>query len=177
MNIVRHKTFTTIKSQHDEQTNQALLKRLKRISVIGGKKTLPPEQPDKDVGHNTLSFNTVDKIIERHLEDPLVWNTSVLGRIYKVPEDYCEAIVEYVKPMLFFISNKMDEPERMLKQKFVYDASRLKSDENYLVIYKRIIFPNSDKQELPTLALQETPEVEKLERSLSEKQDQQRFNV
>jgi hypothetical protein len=164
VNIVRHKTLTTLKSKNDEQNNQILLKRLKNLSVIGARKTLPPPNANEILNnHNEelpprrLTLDKLSKLIKRYQSDPLIWNPSVLARIFRIPEDHCTRLAIYVRPMIHLNRNTGAGDEKLLETKFVVDVARLKSDDNYLVTYKRIVFPEHS-QKLPKRAL---PEIEK----------------
>lgn len=164
MNIVRHKTLNTLKSKHDEQNDQALLKRLKNLSVIGARKTLPPVKASQlttnDVDlqpQRRLTLDKLNKLIHHYQSDPLTWNPSVLGRIFNIPEDYCGKLAIYVRPMIHWNKNTGEGDRKLVNTTFVCDVARLKSDDNYLVTYKRIVFPEHD-QRLPKRAL---PEIDR----------------
>jgi hypothetical protein len=153
MNIVRHKTLNTLKSKHDERNDQALLKRLKNLSVIGAKKTLPPLKASEikgddqaDLPVRRLTMDKLSRMIHHHQSDPLTWSPYVLGRIFNIPEDYCSKLAIYVRPMIHWNKNVGEGNVRLLKTEFVVDVARLKSDDNYLVTYKKIVFPERNEE-------------------------------
>lgn len=157
MNVVRQKTSNTLKSKNDEQANQALLKRIRNISVIGEKKTVLPKTDRGDTIDlaRCLTFEKLGKLIKLHTSDPLIWNVSILSRIFKIREDYCDRLVNYVRPMVYLSTSRKDETKQLVNNPVVIDVARLKTDDDYLVIYKRIVFPEQ-QQKLPQLALQDS---------------------
>lgn len=161
LTIVRRKTFNTLKSRHDQQNDQDLLKRLKNISVIGEKKTTFPPTPPNEVvqkdsiekPERSLTFDRLSKLVRFHQTDPLTWNPSILGRIFNIPEFYCEKLLIYCRPMVFYSSPAHRESQKLISTTYVVDVGRLKSDDNYLVTYKKIVFPEQ-AEKLPKEALE-----------------------
>jgi len=157
---VTNKTLDTLRSKNDEQLNQALLKRLKNLSVIGGKKMTPNtnqtcSEERSRLPERSLTPQKLRKMTELYTNDPLIWNASVLARVFRIPEDYCKHICRYVKPMIDWVSSKDGHVKLVEQRKIVIDLARFKTDESYLVVYKRIAFPDIDQPSLPRKALPE----------------------
>lgn len=177
-NIVRHKTLDTIKSKNDERNNQTLLKRLKNLSVIGAKKSVPQPDPKvlseevDELPQRQLPMEKLQKLVCSHQTDPLTWNASVLARIYKIPEDYCSKLVVYVRPMIYW--NDTNQTTKLVSTNFVCDVARLKIDENYLVSYRKIVFPkHSQKLHKKALTDLNQEEQQRVLESLYRPQNQQ----
>lgn len=144
INIITRRTFNTIKSKNDERLNQALLGRLKNISLTGGKKTEPPVESkpaenSQDVERN-LTFAKLSRLVNYYTTDPLMWDTSMLCRVFKIPEDSCENLVKYVQPMVYYANSTMYESKKLMKTPVVIDVNRLKSDEKYLPRLQQLVF-------------------------------------
>lgn len=144
--LVGHaKQFNTLKSKDDERNVQDLLVRLQKLAVNAEKRAEPAAAKEGDFSEinqlRRVPFDKLRKLVTLYQKDPLIWNSSVLGRIYKLPEHYCENICFYVGPMVFYATNDHDEVQRMRQTAFVVDVGRFKTDENYLKKYKRIVFP------------------------------------
>lgn len=155
------RAYSTFKSKHDEQANKDLLGRLKKLSVSGGKQIVPhPKDPFKTNQREllrNLTFEKAEKIVRYHTSDSILWNTSVLSRVFNIPENYVVGLVDYVKPMMYFSHCKRDEPEKMHETSFVIDVHRLQYDKNYLVEIQRLHFAQSDPN--PELEQQEKTNV------------------
>lgn len=143
--VILRRCFSTIKSKNDEALNQGLLKRIKNISIIDERKKVPLRKISDNEAEplRTLTEGNLKKIVDLYYRDALVYNPSVLGRIYNLHEHHCSEVVNYLKPLVFFENNTMDETTKLVKGSIVIDVARLKSDENYLSAYKRIVFPSS----------------------------------
>lgn len=147
--LVRYKSsFKTLKSRYDQQNNQDLLKRMQNLSVIGQKKTVDKSEASdvvykgsRNLPARNLEVETLKKLLRFYHSDPLLWNPSVLGRIFNMPENYCEKILDYVKPMVYYANNKHDQAQQLMKTSYVVDIGRMKSDTNYLTTYKKLVFP------------------------------------
>lgn len=132
----------SLKSSKDE----VLLERLKYVNLQGGKTTTKPEvRPSQDANFpkRNLSLFKLSKVIKSHLSDPLQWNASVLSRVFNLPEDACEQLINYVQPMVHKVTRDMDEPEKLIKTSFVIDVGRLVWDKNYAPSINRIKFPST----------------------------------
>lgn len=142
---ILRRCYSTLKSKNDEALNQGLLKRIKNISIIDERKKVPLQKTDDTQldQQRTLTQNRLKKIVELYYQDALVYNPSVLGRTYRIHEKYCSEIVNYIKPLVFLENNTMESTTKILKGSIVVDVARLKSDENYLTAYKRIVFPSA----------------------------------
>lgn len=142
--LIRRTLYDTFKSKNDEYKNQELLHRLKGISLIGGKKIVEPQVEDHQETERNVSLDKLSKIIKYHLEDPLVWNASILSRIYKVHEEHCENLLRYVLPFLFYADFTMDQPKKLQKISVVIDVARFKRDPNYYEFFQRLVFLKKD---------------------------------
>lgn len=140
--VIYLREFKTLKSKDDEHNSQDLLKRLRKLAVTSERRPTPRPVKANDDQLRCMDFDRLKKLLRFYQSDPLIWNPSVLGRIFKVPEHHCENIVAYVKPMVFFATNEYDTVQRMMKTTFVVDVGRMKFDDNYLINYKKIVFPN-----------------------------------
>lgn len=153
--LIQRRSFKTIKSINDEKTNQALLGRLKKVSIVDGKTMKRKPGLDTFVDKNEqirkLTLRNLDKLITTHARDPLVWNSSVLGRVYHVPEHYCQQLIYYVQP--FTEAARITEAgmETLIETQTVIDIERFKKDCNYLAEFKKFKFIASNRQEVKHL--------------------------
>lgn len=135
------RSIGTFKSTKDER----LLERLKYINLQGGKSTLKPAEPDPQKSEQrparNLTLNKLAKLTKQYTGDPLLWNASVLARVFNLPEEPCTQVVRYVRPLVNRISRELDEPEKILKTSFVIDVGRLISDKKYARYYNSMRFP------------------------------------
>lgn len=125
--------------------------RIKNISVLDEREGTAPKQVEistdqQSVPDRNLTHEKVKKITELHFEDPLVYNTSVLSRVFKIDERYCKEVVKFVRPLVYYGDSSVDEAKRLIKGAIVIDVDRLVSDEGYLMTYKRIVFPTEEKE-------------------------------
>lgn len=118
---------------------------MKRISIDERKgsaeKQVEPCTVSDDMPERTLTEETLDKLIRLHYQDPLVNNISTLSRVFKINESYCSEVVNFVKPLVYYQDNTVDDPRKLIKGAIVIDVERLQSDEGYLKTYKKIVFP------------------------------------
>lgn len=126
-----------------------LLNRLKKISIARKvvKVDLVSNQDEnvKDKLRN-LHHDKLERIIELHLSDPLIWNNYTLSRIYKIQDNYLASLTRYVRPMVHYTGYDV-ETTKLVKTSFVFDISRFKRDKNYYPIYQNLVFPK--KPDIP----------------------------
>lgn len=135
------RTYKTIKSINDESTNQPLLGRLKQISVSGHTEIKPLPVPIKqEQCRRTLTLENLEKILEYHVKDPLVWNESMLGRIYNVEENHCTTLCRYVLPFTQTARASKMGAEELLETQIVIDISLFKEDKSYLPLQQKLLF-------------------------------------
>lgn len=89
--------------------------------------------------HRNISVPKLDYIIKIHLKDPLIWNLSVLSRIFKIDEEIMKGILEYVKPMVFYIDHRHEDFKQLIEFSEVVDVERLQNDKTYLKTYYKFI--------------------------------------
>lgn len=146
-------SYTTFKSKNDEGNNRVLLDNLKNISLLGGRKVTPTPQKtaDEELVRN-VDLELLERIGRYHISDPILYNYSVLSRVFHIPEEYVKQIVWYVRPIMYYAHSKIEknEPLKLHTTSIVIDLARLKNDDRYLVDIKKVIFPKLE-DETPNL--------------------------
>lgn len=144
--FINTRAIERLKSKNDEQNNRQLLGRLKQINVMKEKKVIPPKEKSikNEDQFRRLSTDIIQKIIKSHFSDPLSWNCSILSRIYNVPESYCEQLLLYVRPFVYYTTSDMDESKQLVKAPIVIDVERLQNDKKYLPFYQALTFVDSE---------------------------------
>lgn len=142
-------SYTTFKSKNDEGKNKVLLDNLKNISLTGGKKVAPaPQRTDDEELLRNVDLELLERIGRFYISDPILWNPSILSRVFHIPEEYVKQIVWYVRPMMFYVHCDLEEPQKIHTSSVVIDLDRLKNDDRYLVDFKRLVFPQSEDKTL-----------------------------
>lgn len=139
---IARRSYSTLKSKDDELLNKDLLNRLKQIPIPGKKVTRIVNTRDEDdhqAGRN-LSLEKLDRLVKFNTTDPLKWSPYTLSRIFRLPDNYCEQIVHYVKPMVRKLDSRSDEPQDLLKYFLVVDVARLKHDKTYFAGLRELVF-------------------------------------
>jgi len=138
--------YSNLKSKDDELKNRDLLQRLKKITVVH--KTKKEEKTEEaksvnEVDDKPLTLSKVYDMVELHGNDPLIWNPSVLARIYRIPEEQCASLVNYVKPFIFFRNEETKLEREMTEYSTVIDLNRLKTDKGYMWDIQKLQFIDS----------------------------------
>lgn len=144
INIIRHQS--TAKSG----PNTILLSRLRQIQINSETKLESPKHRKTEIDDvkRSLTPQRLLKLLNYHYEDPLVWNTSILGKIFNIPEWYCDRLVNYVRPMIYKSDTTMSEAEKLIETKIVIDVERLKRDKSYMKLYQRLVFIDADVKKI-----------------------------
>lgn len=123
--IIRCKS--TIKSFNDETKNQALIARLKGISVKDERRKLEvPQSNDEGAELRKLTMQQITKFVKLYTNDPLIWNPSVLSRIFDIPECLGKELAHHVQPLCEYSGPQSDEVITLVKSSIVIDVTRLK---------------------------------------------------
>lgn len=122
------------------------LSRLKQINI--SRQLLKVNKPNTDIRDEKvgrLHCNQLEKIIELHASDPLMWDSYTLSRIYKVQDNYMSSLTRYLTPITHYRgSDTNDILKRLVKTSFVFDIARFKRDKNYLPAFQNLVFPQID---------------------------------
>lgn len=88
-----------------------------------------------------LTHHQITKAIKLYTEDPLLWNPSILHRIFDLSEDECRNLLRYVQPMVMFGSRETEVVKQLQKTSYVVDVERLQNDKRYFPIIQALVFP------------------------------------
>lgn len=101
---------------------------------------LPKSAESKPAVERGLTLSLMKKLATKRLEDPLLWNTSVLARIYKIDEQYLDNILDYVKVYTYYIDSYKDDFVKLLDMQYVADAKKIQTKPELFPELKRINF-------------------------------------
>lgn len=142
LQLLIKRSYKTIKSIHDEEANRALLRRLKKISVSRQHEMKPLPEPveNQDQCDRTLTMDSLEKILDYHMQDPLKWNESVLGRTFNVNENHCVTLCRYVQPFTDIVWRSKPEVDKLIETSMVIDIGLFKRDQTYYSSVHKIAF-------------------------------------
>lgn len=122
------------------------LSRLKKINI--SRQLVKVNKANTDIRDDKvggLNYNQLEKIIELHADDPLIWNSYTLSRIYKVQDNYMSSLTRYLKAITHYTGyDTNDVTKRLIKTSFVFDVARFKRDKNYFPTFQNLVFPEID---------------------------------
>lgn len=145
---ITRRGFNTLKSKNDERANESLLNRLRSLPKLGENKLVEPKpRIEHKNQHRQLTLERLSRLLCLNLSDPIVWNSSILSRIFKIPEEYGDYLIIYTKPLTYYSDNKVNEIIQKLKNPFVVDVARLKYDKTYELSYKKIVFADTGSRQ------------------------------
>lgn len=121
------------------------LQRLKALNISKKAENIVAKR-DVPTIEQGLAIPSLNKIIQRNLEDAIIWNPSILSRIYKIDETYVKAILRYVYPMDMHVAQHMDSADKLMKSSIVIDTFRLKNDRSYLTDISSMKIPKLEEK-------------------------------